>query len=49
MEYLNYRGEFADVPFSTIVADFHSQYPRLMAANGFESDFEAEASAGVSG
>lgn len=45
MEYLNYRGEFADVPFSAIVADFRSRYPRLMAANGFKSDFEAEATA----
>jgi transglutaminase-like putative cysteine protease len=43
MEYLKYRGEFADVPFSTITAEFRQTYPRLMAATGFRGDFESEA------
>jgi transglutaminase-like putative cysteine protease len=43
MEYLNYRGEFADVPYSTIVADFRRHYPLLMAAEELKGNFNAEA------
>lgn len=43
MEYLKYRGEFADVPFTTIVAELRQVYPRLMAATALQGDFESEA------
>jgi transglutaminase-like putative cysteine protease len=43
MEYLNYRGAFADVPFDRIVSDFHARYPSLMAASEMGGDFRREA------
>ncbi len=45
MEYITDRGDFADVPFNTIVADFRSTYPRWLdlVAQGPEGDFAAEA------
>lgn len=44
MEYLRYRGVFADVPFDTIVAEFRLLYPKAMAAeDGAGGDFQAEA------
>jgi hypothetical protein len=43
MEYLRDRGTFADVPFATIVADFHTTYPALMRGKILASDFSAEA------
>jgi transglutaminase-like putative cysteine protease len=45
MEYLAWRGTFADVPFATILADFRMRYPALIAAHGERGDFRAEASA----
>ncbi|HZP76116.1 MAG TPA: transglutaminase family protein [Pseudolabrys sp.] len=42
MEYLRYRGDFADVPYDTIIADFHKLYPRLFTAK-IDGDFAAEA------
>lgn len=46
MEYLFDRGSFADVPFGAIAADFRAHYPKLMAREGIEGDFRAEAVAG---
>jgi transglutaminase-like putative cysteine protease len=43
MEYLQDRGAFADVPFATIVADFHTTYPSLMRGKALAGDFHAEA------
>jgi transglutaminase-like putative cysteine protease len=43
MEYLRDRGTFADVPFATIVADFHTAYPALTRGKILASDFSAEA------
>jgi transglutaminase-like putative cysteine protease len=44
MEYLQDRGAFADVPFATIVADFHAAYPALMrGSKASAGDFPAEA------
>jgi transglutaminase-like putative cysteine protease len=43
MEYLQDRGAFADVPFATIVADFHAAYPALMRGKASAGDFHAEA------
>lgn len=50
MEYINYRGEFADIPLDSIVATFRELYPGLWLAesqgigNGsdFDKDVEAE-------
>lgn len=47
MEYLAYRGAFADVPFECIVGDFHARYPTLMAATKIGGDFRKEATAAV--
>ncbi len=41
MEYLAYRGEFADVPLERIRADFARHYPHLDESLG-EGDFERE-------
>ena len=45
MEYVADRGSFVDVPVETIVAVFHREYPRLMAAGAAASTtrFRAEA------
>lgn len=43
MEYLTYRGEFADVPLAEIEADFRAHYPGLIDTFG-EGDFEREVS-----
>lgn len=46
MEYLRYRGTFADVPFDTIVAEFRQLYPKAMATDqGAGGDFQADAGA----
>jgi transglutaminase-like putative cysteine protease len=46
MEYLRYRGTFADVPYETIVTEFRQLYPKaLTSANGIGGDFQAEAGA----
>ena len=44
MEYLRDRGAFADVPFETIIADFHTFYPR-MGKGRIEGTFAAEVEA----
>ena len=46
MEYLQFRGTFADVPFGEIVADFRTHYPMLISKAGLSGDFQAEATAG---
>ncbi len=43
MEYLMDRGTFTDVPFDTVVADFHANYPALMKTDGLAGDFHKEA------
>jgi transglutaminase-like putative cysteine protease len=48
MEYLAYRGVYADLPFETIKACFDMHYPRLHAADGasaIDGDFAAEGAA----
>jgi transglutaminase-like putative cysteine protease len=42
MEYLKDRGAFADVPFATIVADFKTFYPKLVAASASAASFRDE-------
>ena len=45
MEYLAYRGEFADVPLADMTADFHKYYPGLgekLAQGDFERDVNRE-------
>lgn len=45
MEYLRYRGEYADVPIGAIAADFAAHYPRMMemlARGDFEREVERE-------
>jgi len=48
MEYLYYRGTYADVPFTEIVETFREKYPNLKGrlAEGIDGDFEAEAAGG---
>lgn len=45
MEYVRQRGDYPDVPYEEIIADFRSQYPRWMALGSAEGsgDFAAEA------
>ena len=45
MEYLNYRGTYADVPFTEIVETFREKYPNLRGklGEGIGGDFHAEA------
>lgn len=45
MEYVRQRGDYADVPYDEIIADFRSTYPRWMALGsaGGHRDFAAEA------
>lgn len=45
MEYLQDRGNFADVPFDTITADFRIHYPAMMKGS-IGGDFQKEAVAG---
>lgn len=45
MEYLAYRGEFADVPLAEMVADFRQYYPGVsenLASSDFERDVNQE-------
>lgn len=48
MEYLNYRGSYADVPFQEIVETFREKYPNLEGklGEGIGGDFQAEAEDG---
>lgn len=46
MEYLLDRGNFADVPFETIIADFQIHYPAMMKG-AIAGDFQKEAVAGT--
>ena len=41
MEYLNFRGEFTDVPLEPMAADMHATYPHLVDTNS-RGDFEQE-------
>jgi len=41
MEYLNYHGEFADLPFAEIMNDFARFYPNFTGAPG-QGDFDSE-------
>jgi len=45
MEYLRYRGTYADVPFNEITRTFRDKYTGLAAqlGEGIDGDFEAEA------
>ncbi|MGZ9107107.1 MAG: transglutaminase-like domain-containing protein [Rhodoplanes sp.] len=45
MEYLSDRGTFADVPFETLLHDFRTTYPALVAAGAAHAcgDFQQEA------
>ena len=45
MEYLRYRGTYADVPFTEIVTTFREKYPNLRGRlrEGIDGDFQAEA------
>ena len=47
MEYVKQRGNYADVPYDTIIADFKEAYPRWFAApaTGERGDFAKEAGA----
>ena len=47
MEYLAYRGEFADVPLAQMQADFKAYYPHMNDDLG-DADFDAEVDAEVS-
>jgi len=52
MEYLAYRGVYADLPFDTIRAVFAAAYPRAHGADGTSSidgDFAAEGAAEAAG
>jgi transglutaminase-like putative cysteine protease len=45
MEYVVYRGTFADVPFETIVTDFRAHYGALVGQERLAGDFQTEAQA----
>ncbi|HKU97467.1 MAG TPA: transglutaminase-like domain-containing protein [Vineibacter sp.] len=48
MEYLAYRGVYADIPFETLAAAFRQYYPRMYRADGgaaLRGDFAAEGAA----
>ncbi|WP_340149134.1 transglutaminase-like domain-containing protein [uncultured Sneathiella sp.] len=50
MEYLNYRGAFAEPPLDDMLETFVTHYPHWRnRVNSAEGDFEAEVSAEVSG
>jgi transglutaminase-like putative cysteine protease len=38
MEYLNYRGEFDDVPFDDLIKTFAEKYPNLQALDSYSWD-----------
>lgn len=40
MEYLNERGEYADLPYDELVADFKKHYPKMSAILGLNFDEE---------
>jgi transglutaminase-like putative cysteine protease len=42
MEYLRFRGTFADVPFETISRALMEEYPDLVAQRGIKGDFRRE-------
>jgi hypothetical protein len=47
MEYLNYRGEFADLPFDLMMKDFASLYPgftEFQRAGDFDREVALETS-----
>jgi transglutaminase-like putative cysteine protease len=44
MEYLNFRGVFADVPVEEILADFRLRYPGLFGSDASQGHFREEAS-----
>lgn len=53
MEYIAYRGVFADIPFDEIQGSFHQYYPKIAAAlanmelsGDFSAEAESEAKAG---
>lgn len=48
MEYLAYRGEFADVPVVAMAADFRLHYPHIETMLG-DGDFAADVEAEVAG
>ena len=48
MEYVRDRGTFPDVPFETILADFHANYEALFGKDRLAGDFQAEAVAATS-
>lgn len=41
MEYLNYHGEFPDLPFDQMISDFARFYPRFVTLQG-QGDFDRE-------
>jgi hypothetical protein len=45
MEYVRERGNYPDVPYEAIIADFKKTYPRWMAvvSDGKRGDFAVEA------
>ena len=52
MEYLAYRGVYADIPFETIRAAFRHYYPKMYRADGdstLHGDFAAEGAAEAAG
>jgi len=48
MEYLNYRGEFADFPFDSMIEDFARLYPGFVGLRG-PRDFDREVALETSG
>lgn len=48
MEYLNYRGEFADLPFDQIISDFNRLHPGFTRLQG-QGDFYREVDLETSG
>ena len=48
MEYLNYRGEFVDVPLAAMRADFARYYPGLIGGAG-DGDFDRDVDLEVAG
>jgi len=48
MEYLNYRGEFADLPFELMISDFARLYPSFTERQG-QGDFDREVELETSG
>ncbi len=42
MEYLNERGEYADLPYDQLITDFQKYYPKMSALYGLSFDEEVE-------